>query len=115
MRERFDRFAESIADGTGSPWAFGAALLIVLVWGVAGPLMHFSDLWLLLINTVTTVVTFVMVFIIQADQNRTSRAAELKLDELIRAVHAADDTVIDAEHQTQQQMDDHSERLKGER
>ena len=82
----FSRFAKWTARATGHPAAFMAAALIIVVWGVTGPIFQFSDTWQLVINTGTTIVTFLMVFLIQNTQNRDSHAVQLKLDELIRAV-----------------------------
>ncbi len=85
----FRRFAHSVALAVGAPAAFALALLLVIVWGVTGPLFHYSDSWQLTINTGTTIVTFLMVFVIQNTQNRDSQVVQLKLDELIRAVQEA--------------------------
>ncbi|HEV8631658.1 MAG TPA: low affinity iron permease family protein [Thermoanaerobaculia bacterium] len=89
MKDLFRRFSHRAAIAVGSVWAFFIALLVVVVWAVTGPLFHFSDTWQLVINTGTTVVTFLMVFLIQATQNRDSREIHLKLDELLRAVTKA--------------------------
>lgn len=85
MGEVFRRFADRISEWVGTSWAFFVALAVVIVWAITGPLFHFSDTWQLLINTGTTVATFLMVFLIQATQNRQDLALHLKLDELIRA------------------------------
>lgn len=81
----FRRIASRTSHGVGSPWAFVGALMVVVVWASTGPLFHYSDTWQLVINTSTTIVTFLMVFLIQNTQNRDSHAIHLKLDELIRA------------------------------
>ena len=81
----------------GSAWAFVTAILIILVWAATGPVFHFSDTWQLIINTGTTVVTFLMVFLIQNTQNRDSKAVHLKLDELIRALTGARNDLVDLE------------------
>src|SRR5215467_4599108 len=81
----------------GSAWAFGGAVLVIVVWLVTGPAFHFSDTWQLIINTATTVVTFLMVFLIQNIQNRDAKAQHLKLDELIRAVKGARNQLVDLE------------------
>lgn len=86
MNEFFRRFAHWTSDRVGSPWAFIAAVTVVLVWAVTGPLFQYSDSWQLVINTGTTIVTFLMVFLIQNAQNRDGRVMQLKLDELLRAV-----------------------------
>src|SRR3954454_21973299 len=88
----------------GSHWAFVLALSVVFVWLATGPLFHFSDTWQLVINTGTTVVTFLMVFLIQATQNRDGRAIQLKLDELIRAQRNARNVFADLEHATEDEL-----------
>jgi low affinity Fe/Cu permease len=93
----FARFARRISIAVGRPWAFAVALGVVLVWAVTGPLFHFSDTWQLVINTGTTIVTFLMVFVIQSTQNRDSEAMHVKLDELIRAVKGAHLALLDLE------------------
>jgi len=85
MTDRFQIFASKVSGWLGSHWAFVTALAIVLVWLISGPVFRFSDAWQLVINTGTTVVTFLMVFLIQATQNRDAKAIHLKLDELIRS------------------------------
>jgi low affinity Fe/Cu permease len=99
----------SIAAGTarmaGSRWAFLAALGTVVIWGATGPFFGFSELWQLVINTGTTIVTFLMVFLIQNAQNRESKAVHLKLDELIRAVKTAKNEIIDIESLTEEELD----------
>jgi low affinity Fe/Cu permease len=89
VKEFFRRFAHATARAVGSVWAFFLAFLVILVWAVSGPLFHFSDTWQLVINTGTTIITFIMVFLIQATQNRDSREIHLKLDELLRAISKA--------------------------
>ena len=85
----FDRFAGGSAEWTGRPWSFALAVLVLLVWAVTGPLFGFSDTWQLIINTGTTIVTFLMVFLIQHSENKNSRALQMKLDELIAATSTA--------------------------
>jgi low affinity Fe/Cu permease len=99
MRHRawFVRFSKAAAHAAGRPHTFLAAFAVVLVWAVTGPLFGFSDTWQLIINTGTTVITFLMVFLIQNTQNRDSEAMHLKLDELIRAVPGAHDSLLDIE------------------
>lgn len=93
----FDRFSHSVTRATGSHWAFLIALAIVIVWAATGPLFHFSDTWQLVINTGTTVITFLMVFVIQQSQNKDTIALQLKLNELIAATKGASNRLIDIE------------------
>ena len=104
MRERFRFYANRIADGVGSPGAFAAGLLLVLIWAVTGPLFHYSDTWQLVINTLTSVVTFLMVFLIQNTQNRDAAAMQLKLNELIRSISTARNTMLDLENCTEEEI-----------
>ncbi len=93
----FGRFAAQASVWMGSKWAFVGAGLVIVVWALTGPMFHYSDTWQLVINTGTTIVTFLMVFLIQNTQNRDARAINLKLNELIRAIDAARDQTIDIE------------------
>ncbi|HEX8113784.1 MAG TPA: low affinity iron permease family protein [Kofleriaceae bacterium] len=93
----FRKVAHATACAIGSPYAFAAAVMVVVVWAVCGPAFHYSDTWQLVINTGTTIVTFLVVFMIQNTQNRDSRAIHLKLDELIRAVESARNRLVDVE------------------
>lgn len=97
MNELFHKIARSGSAVLGSAWSFIAAIVVVLVWAVTGPLFHFSDTWQLVINTGTTIVTFLMVFLIQNTQNRDSKAIHLKLDELLCAVKEARTGLVDLE------------------
>jgi low affinity Fe/Cu permease len=105
MREGFTRFAARIAYLVGSSWAFLIAVIMILAWAASGPLFGFSDTWQLVINTSTTIITFLMVFLIQNTQNRDARAMQLKLDELIRAVGQASDRLIDIEEATDEDLE----------
>jgi low affinity Fe/Cu permease len=93
----FGSFAANASAWLGSKWAFAVAALIILIWGATGPIFHYSDTWQLVINTGTTIVTFLMVFLIQNTQNRDARAINFKLNELIHAIDAAGDQMIDIE------------------
>jgi low affinity Fe/Cu permease len=93
----FQRFARAAARAVGRPIAFAIALCTIVVWAILGPIFHFSDTWQLVINTATTIVTFLMVFLIQNTQNRDAKAIHLKLDELIRGVKGARTGLVDLE------------------
>src|ERR1044071_3032892 len=97
MSKIFTTFATKTSQIVGSPWSFLVAFLIVIAWGASGPLFNFSDTWQLVINTGTTIITFLMVFLIQNTQNRDAKAMHLKLDELISATKAARNEMIDIE------------------
>lgn len=112
VKELFRRFAQRSADLMGSPWIFIAALAVVILWAVTGPLFDFSNTWQLAINTGTTIITFLMVFVIQNTQNRDAHAMHLKLDELLRAVKEARNELIDLEHCTDEQLSHYEEEFK---
>ena len=112
MQERFRRFAWKTAEQVGSHWAFFLALLVILGWLVTGPVFRFSDTWQLAINTGTTVVTFLMVFLIQATQNRDAKAIHLKLDELIRAQRSARNIFADLEDASTEEIEHLQEEFK---
>ena len=97
IRDAFGVFARKTSNILGSAWAFVVALLIIVIWAVTGPTFHYSDTWQLIINTGTTIVTFLMVFLIQNTQNRDAKAVHLKLDELIRALGPARNKLVDLE------------------
>src|SRR5256886_12273720 len=100
----FSRFARWTALILGNPVAFMVAVLIIVVWAMTGPLFHFSDTWQLIINTSTTIVTFLMVFLIQNTQNRDSEAIQLKLDEIIRATIGAHNVFLDLEQRGDEEL-----------
>jgi low affinity Fe/Cu permease len=108
MKELFRKFAQTTSAAVGSSWAFILAVLIILVWAVSGPMFQYSDTWQLVINTGTTIITFLMVFLIQNTQNRDAKAIHLKLDELIRGVKGARTNLVDLE----QLSDEELERLR---
>jgi len=97
VSDAFRLFARRSSMVLGSAWAFASAILIIVIWGLTGPTFHYSDTWQLIINTGTTIVTFLMVFLIQNTQNRDAKAAHLKLDEVIRALKGARNQLIDLE------------------
>lgn len=97
MNEFFRQFATRAADAAGSAWIFIAAFDVIILWGLSGPLFHFSDTWQLVINTGTTIITFLMVFLVQNTQNRDAKATHLKLDELLRAVTGARTGLVNLE------------------
>ena len=101
----FTRFAKGTSRAAGHPATFCAAVAIIVIWAVSGPVFGFSDTWQLVINTGTTIITFLMVFLIQNTQNRDSLAVQIKLDELIRAIDSARDDFIDLEQLSEQQLD----------
>jgi len=102
--ETFRRLSRKVACAVGAPWAFVAAAVGVLIWLASGPMFHYSDTWQLVINTSTTIVTFLIVFLIQNTQNHDSRALHLKLDELIRAVDAARNDFIELDDLDEEEL-----------
>jgi low affinity Fe/Cu permease len=101
----FNHFAKLTSRTAGHPQAFGLALAVVLIWAVTGPIFGFSDTWQLVINTGTTIVTFLMVFLIQNTQNRDSVAMQIKLDELIRALKGAHNEMVDLEEMSEEELE----------
>jgi low affinity Fe/Cu permease len=115
MDDLFQKIAQRTSRAAGSPWAFMLAAGTVITWGISGPIFGFSDTWQLVINTGTTIVTFLMVFLIQNSQNRDTKAIQLKLDELLRAVQGArQDRFIDLEDATEKVLDQRKAELEQE-
>jgi low affinity Fe/Cu permease len=114
MGRLFERFAQSVAGWAGRPAAFALAFLIVFGWSLSGPLFAWSDTWQLVINTGTTIVTFLMVFLIQNAQNRDAAAIQAKLDELIRAVGEARNEFVGIEHLGEKELVEIRDRLERE-
>jgi low affinity Fe/Cu permease len=104
MNKWFTRFAGKASDLTGSSWAFLAAVAVIVIWAVTGPVFGFSDTWQLVINTGTTIITFLMVFLIQNTQNRDAKALHLKLDEIIHVLGPAHDELLDVEDRTDEEL-----------
>src|SRR5436309_10535388 len=104
IRDSFRHFARKSSAVLGTAWAFIGALIIIAVWGLTGPVFHYSDTWQLIINTGTTIVTFLMVFLIQNTQNRDAMAMHLKLDELIRAMEGARNRLVDLEKLSDEEL-----------
>jgi len=102
----FRRFSHLTSMGVGSPWAFTVACAVILVWAFSGPIFHFSDTWQLIINTGTTIITFLMVFLIQNTQNRDAIAIHLKLDELICALKGARNRLVEVEELSDEELEE---------
>lgn len=111
-QDAFHRLSVKISNKLGNAWAFYIALLVIVCWAVSGPLFNFSDTWQLVINTSTTIVTFLMVFVIQNTQNRDGRAMQLKLDELINASRGARSKFVDIEDLSDEDLDQLEEQFK---
>lgn len=112
MHEMFHRIAVKTAWAAGSPWVFMLSLVIIVVWACTGPIFGFSDTWQLIINTGTTIVTFLMVFLIQNTQNRDAKAIQLKLDELIRAGVGARNNLMNLEDLSEKELDSLEEEFR---
>jgi low affinity Fe/Cu permease len=108
--ETFTRFAKWTAHAAGQPLTFAIAVGVLLIWALTGPIFQFNDTWQLVINTGTTIITFLMVFLIQNTQNRDAVAVHLKLDELIRAMHGARNRLMDLEDLTEEELEQIRER-----
>ena len=105
MNELFRLFSQKVSEAAGKSWAFLLALVAVIVWAVTGPLFHYSETWQLVINTGTTIVTFLMIFLVQNTQNRDSKSVELKLDELIHAQKSAHNKLMGIEDKSDEQLE----------
>ena len=105
FNDRFEAFSHRVTHAAGRPWAFLAAFLVIVIWALSGPFFGFGDTWQLVINTSTTIVTFLMVFLIQQTQNKDSKAMELKLNELVAATKGASNRLIDVEALSEDELD----------
>lgn len=114
MDRFFTRISTSVAAAVGQPWAFILAVVSIILWAFSGPVFGFSDTWQLVVNTSTTIITFLMVFVIQNSQNRDAAAMQAKLDELIRAVSKARNQFIGIEHMTEHELEEIRKALEKE-
>ena len=105
MKDLFHKIAHKTSNAVGSAWAFSLALIIIIAWAASGPIFGFSDTWQLVINTGTTIITFLMVFLIQNTQNRDAKVIHLKLDELLRATKSARNHLVDLEDMTDAELE----------
>jgi low affinity Fe/Cu permease len=112
LSDRFRDVANAVTHAVGTPWAMGAAALLIVAWAVTGPIFGFSDTWQLVINTTTTIITFLMVFAIQTAQNREAKALHLKLDELIWATPKARNRMMNEENLTERQLEEDEKELR---
>lgn len=112
MHQFFRKFSHWTSEKMGSPWAFAAAVALISSWAILGPIFKYSESWQLFINTCTTILTFLMVFLIQNTQNRDARATHLKLDELIKAIDPARNTLIDIEDMEDEELAQLQEEFK---
>src|SRR2546423_6354016 len=106
MRELFRKFAQTTSQAVGSSWAFILAVLIIVIWAITGPMFRFSNTWQLVINTGTTIITFLMVFLIQNTQNRDAKAIHLKLDELLKGVKGARTGLVNLEQLSDRELEE---------
>jgi low affinity Fe/Cu permease len=112
MNDFFSRLARAAGNGIGNPAAFIAAFLALVVWGLCGPALHYSDTWQLVVNTATSLLTFLMVFLLQNTQNRDARAMQIKLDELLRSMTGARNELVDLENVSEQELQRYCEEFK---
>jgi low affinity Fe/Cu permease len=106
MNDIFHRIANKVSNLMGSSWAFIVALLVIIAWALTGPIFNYSDTWQLVINTSTTIITFLMVFLIQNTQNRDAKAIHLKLDELVKGVKGARNLLVNVEELSDEQLEE---------
>jgi low affinity Fe/Cu permease len=104
LGQKLERLSRLVTAWTGSSWAFAIAAVVIVVWLASGPMFHFSDTWQLVINTGTTIVTFLMVFLIQRAQNKESKAVQLKLNEIVAAIQGASNRLIDVESLSEEEI-----------
>lgn len=112
MNELFHKISHKVGEYAGSPWAFVISIIIIVLWIFSGPYFGYSDTWQLVINTGTTIITFLMVFLIQNMQNRDAKAMHLKLDELIHALKKADNKFIELENMSEQELNELEAKFK---
>lgn len=105
VKSHFIRFAQTVSCYAGSPYTFMLALAVILIWALTGPMFNYSETWQLMVNTGTTIITFLMIFLVQNTQNRDSKAMQVKLDELIRAMDGAHTVLLDIEKLTDEELD----------
>jgi low affinity Fe/Cu permease len=112
MKQFFRKFSQKTSEVVGSPGAFFLALSLLVLWAILGPVFHFSDTWKLVINTTTTIITFLIVFLIQNTQNRDTKALHLKLDELIRSIHGARNSMLNLEELSDDELENLQRQFK---
>ncbi|HSX09668.1 MAG TPA: low affinity iron permease family protein [Candidatus Saccharimonadales bacterium] len=105
MNDLFRKFAHTVSNAVGSSWAFIIALLSIIIWAITGPLFHYSETWQLVINTGTTIITFLMIFLVQNSQNRDAKSMQLKLDELIHAQKNAHNKFMAIEEKSDEELE----------
>ncbi len=110
--ERFETIADRVSTAAGRPVTWLVCCGLIVVWAASGPLLHFSDTWQLVVNTTTTIITFLMVFLIQSTQNRDTKAMQTKLDELLRAIKDARPEYIGVEQRSEKEVDDRKRKVK---
>ena len=112
LKQGFRKCSIAAAEALGSPWLFVANVLLILLWLASGPLFHYSDTWQLMVNTATTIITYLAVFLIQNTQNRDSKAVHLKLDELISTVEGARNRLVDVQNLSDDELEDLQEQFQ---